>query len=262
MATTTTTPRTVLYCNACGMPPEYCEYGPDFETHCVPWLKSKHPDLFLKLHNRPTTSADGDGGADGASSTPAPTAPWTIKERLVAFYTEYMPEKLDGIDAILEKYAGKEDKLFMALVKKYGPEPEDPYYVSRFGAGSDDDDDDDEDVDQKMDGLDLDDKKKRRGAAAKKVNKVNTRVIIQKISRNRKKAVTHVVGMDTVPGLKLKEVSKAFSKKFAGSSSVKDKEIIIQGDHLEEVAEMIVTKFGVSEDAVYLDLDGEFVPWK
>jgi len=33
------------------------------------------------------------------------------------------------------------------------------------------------------------------------------------------------------------------------------------GDHLEEVAEMIVTKFGVSGDAVFLDLDGEFVSY-
>ena len=115
---------------------------------------------------------------------------------------------------------------------------------------------------EKMEELDVggkSSKKKRRGAAAKKVNKFDTRVIVQKISRNRKKAVTHVVGMDTVPGLKLKDASKAFSKRFAGSSSVKDKEIIIQGDHLEDVAEMIVNKFGVSADMVFLDLDGESV---
>ncbi len=35
----------------------------------------------------------------------------------------------------------------------------------------------------------------------------------------------------------------------------------ITGDHLEEVAEMIVSKFGVNGDAVFLDLDGEFVPF-
>ena len=35
----------------------------------------------------------------------------------------------------------------------------------------------------------------------------------------------------------------------------------IVGDHLEEVAEMIVTKFGVSGEAVFLDLDGEFVSY-
>lgn len=33
------------------------------------------------------------------------------------------------------------------------------------------------------------------------------------------------------------------------------------GDHLEEVAAMIVDKFGVSGDAVFLDLDGEFVSY-
>eukprot|EP00584_Thalassiosira_punctigera_P005603 CAMPEP_0172530478 /NCGR_PEP_ID=MMETSP1067-20121228/4204_1 /TAXON_ID=265564 ORGANISM="Thalassiosira punctigera, Strain Tpunct2005C2" /NCGR_SAMPLE_ID=MMETSP1067 /ASSEMBLY_ACC=CAM_ASM_000444 /LENGTH=261 /DNA_ID=CAMNT_0013314697 /DNA_START=104 /DNA_END=889 /DNA_ORIENTATION=+ len=257
---TITTPQFVLYCNACGMPPEYCAYGPDFETHCVPWLKSNHPRFFSKLHGNKAVSSAGGNDQEGDESNPAPTEPWTTRERLVAFYTKYMPEKLDGIDAILEKYEGKEDKLFKALVKKYGPEPEDPYYA----AGSDSDDDEGG-VAERMEGLDVaggkGGKKKRRGAAAKKVNKVDTRVVVQKISRNRKKAVTHVVGMDTVPGIKLKEASKAFSKRFAGSSSVKDKEIIIQGDHLEDVAEMIVSKFGVSEDAVFLDLDGEFVPF-
>jgi len=67
--------------------------------------------------------------------------------------------------------------------------------------------------------------------------------------------------METVPGIKLKEVSKACSKKFAGSSSVKDKEIIIQGDHVEDVAEMLISKFKVPADSVYLDMDGEFVPF-
>ena len=253
-----TKPQTVLYCDACGMPPEYCSYGPDFETHCVPWLKENNPRLFAKLHgNKKAAPAAADG--DEEEEEDGPTEPWTTKERLTAFYTQYMPEKLEGIDAILEKYEGKEDKLFMALVKKYGPEPEDPFY-----AASDDDDSDNE-VAEQMEALDVGEtkksskKNKRRGASAKKVNKVDTRIIVQKISRNRKKAVTHIVGLDTVPGLKLKEASKAFSKRFAGSSSVKDKEIIVQGDHLEDVAEMIVSKFGVNAEHVFLDLDGEFV---
>jgi density-regulated protein DRP1 len=170
-----------------------------------------------------------------------------------------MPEKLDGIDAILDKYAGKEDKLFAALVKKYGPEPEDPYIIAKYGAASDDEDDEEGGV--SMDKLEITDKKKRRGAAAKSTTKLDTRIVLQKISRNRKKAVTHIVGMDTVPNMNLKDASKAFSKRFAGSSSVKDKEIIIQGDHLEECADMIVKKFGVKAENVFLDLDGEFVPF-
>jgi len=238
------------------MPPEYCSYGPDFETHCIPWLKNHNPKLFTKLHGINRTATDGAAGGEGEDND-VPTEPWTTRERLAAFYTKYMPEKLEGIDAILEKYEGKEDKLFQALVKKYGPEPEDPYCM-------DDDEEDEGDLNEQMNVLGVGDgkkKNKRRGAAAKQVNKVDTRVIVQKISRNRKKAVTHIVGMDTVPGLKLKEASKAFSKRFAGSSSVKDKEIIIQGDHLEDVAEMIVNKFGVNADAVFLDLDGEFVSY-
>jgi density-regulated protein DRP1 len=197
--------------------------------------------------------------ANPSSKPPAPTEPWTTRERLAAFYTKYMPEKLDGIDAILDKYAGKEDKLFAALVKKYGPEPEDPYIIAKYGAASDDEDDEEGGV--SMDKLEITDKKKRRGAAAKSTTKLDTRIVLQKISRNRKKAVTHIVGMDTVPNMNLKDASKAFSKRFAGSSSVKDKEIIIQGDHLEECADMIVKKFGVKAENVFLDLDGEFVPF-
>ena len=266
MSVAVSTPQAVLYCGACGMPPEYCSYGTDFETHCVPWLKSKHPGIFARLHGIAKGRDDAGGGGDASSSSsPSPPAePWTTRQRLAAFYEKYMPDKLDGIDAILEKYEGKEDKLFVALAKKYGPEPEDPYYADGSDSDDDDDDDDDDDVGERMRDLDVGggaSKKNRRGAAAKTVNKVDTRIIIQKISRNRKKAVTHVVGMNTVPGLKLKDASKAFSKRFAGSSSVKGEEIIIQGDHVEDVAEMIVTKFGVSEDAVFFDLDGEFVPY-
>ena len=95
----------------------------------------------------------------------------------------------------------------------------------------------------------------------------DTRVIIQVAKRTKRKAVTTVIGMDTVPGLKLKEASKAFSKRFAGSSSVKDapggkKEIIIQGDHMDAVAQMVVDKFKVAGDCVFMDIDGEFVPYK
>ena len=235
-----TTPTKVLYCDACGMPPEYCEYSPDFETHCLPWIKKTYPDLLARLHGnllgKAAVTNDEDGGATD-DKPPAPTAPWTTEERLVAFYTKYQPDKLGGIEGILQKYAGKEDKLFNALVKKYGPEPEDPYYLAM--ESSDDNDDDEGGVADQLEGMNIGssggggkNKKKRRGAAAKKVNKVDTRVIVQKISRNRKKAVTHVVGLDTAPGIKLKEASKAFSKRFAGSSSVKDKEIIIQGELL------------------------------
>ena len=199
-----------------------------------------------------------EDGAAEEDKAERPSAPWTSEERLVQFYTKYQPDKLDSVPGMLEKYAGKEDKLYMALTKKYGAEPEDPYYV--------DSDSEDESLEDGVAGMSVSDKKKRRGAAAKIENKTDTRVIISKTKRNKKKAVTSVVGMDTVPGIKLKEVSKAFSKRFAGSSSVKDlpngkKEIIVQGDHMDDVAALIVDKFKVPADCVFMDVDGEFVPF-
>lgn len=272
---TTLERRPVLYCGECGMPPEYCEYGPDYETHCKSWLLKSYPNVYAELkalrkggdndaNECIVISADAADGAALAKPTPQP---WTTEERLTQFYKKYQPDKLDGVATILEKYAGKEDKLFIALVRKYGAEPEDPYNLD-----SDDDDQDDDggggggNVERDIGGLSLaEKKKKRRGAAAKKSTLVDTRIVIQKVSRNKRKAVTIVVGMDTVPDIKLKEVAKAFSKRFAGSSSVKDtpagkKDIIIQGDHMDEVAKMIVDKFKVPADAVFLDIDGEFVP--
>ena len=237
------------------MPPEYCEYGPDFETHCLKWLQKNHPDVYAELHGSrgkvKNSSEDGD-----ANAPPPPTEPWTTRQRLEAFYTKYQPDKLDGIDAILEKYEGKEDKLFMALVKKYGEEPEDPYITAKYGGDTTNDDDTTEPPD--ISSLQI---KKRRGAPAKSTTTTQTRIIIQKISRNRKKAVTHIVGMETVPSVHLKDVAKLFSKRFAGSSSVKEKEIIVQGDHGEEVARIVVEKFGVKREDVFFDLDGEFVPY-
>lgn len=251
----------VLYCDACGMPPEYCEYGPDFESHCLPWLIKNHPQIHIKLKAlRASNGPDkAKGGAvdDDEDSDSESIKPWTTEQRLTAFYEEYQPEKVGDVPKLMEKYEGKYDKLFTALVKKYGAEPEDPYYAVES--------DDEAGVEDDMANLTVKDKKKRRGVGAKTVNKVDTRVIIQKISRNKRKAVTIVVGMDTVPGVNLKDVAKEFRIKFAGSSSVKDaangtKEIIIQGDHTDAVAALIIKKFKVPSNTVFLDIDGKFVP--
>ena len=258
----------VIYCGKCGMPPEYCEYGPDFESHCNPWLKKNHPELHATLKERRGETSGATANQDDAEpketdTTVAarPTAPWTVDERLTAFYMEYQPDKVSDVPSLLEKYSGKEDKLFLALVKKYGPEPDDPFY-----ADSDDEDseeEEEEELGEGMENLNVD-SKKRRGVKAKQTKIVETRVVVQKERSKGKKKTTVVLGMDTVPNLKLKDVSKDFSKRFAGSSSVKegpsgDKQIIIQGDHMEEVADMIVKKFKVPGNCVFLDFDGDLV---
>lgn len=252
--------RKVLYCDKCGMPPEYCEYGPDFETICVPWLQKTYPDIFQKLH-----VVSNDEPTPKEEAPLAPTRPWTTEERLHAFYSKYMPEKLDNIPSLLEKYEGREEQLFTALRKKYGDEPEDPYIIAQYDTS-----DEESENEEPLSKLSISDKKKRRGVKASKSKKEEggtTRILIQKEKRSRRKAVTIVHGMETISNVKLKDASKAFSKRFAGSSSVKDsangkqKEIIIQGDHLEEVASFIVKNFKVGGEVVFLDMDGEFVPF-
>ena len=250
-----------IYCGTCGMPPEFCEFGPDFESHCNPWLKKHHPKLWAAL-NEATTSV-----TTNPTKTPKPDDPWTMEQRLMAFYEKYDSDKVDNVPSLLEKYAGKEENLFVALVKKYGPEPDDPYDANEDESDDNDDNDLVEDVaNLTVSSSSKSKKNKMRGVGAKVSAKVDTRVVIQKLTRNKKKATTVVVGMETIDGIKLKDVSKTFSKRFAGSSSVKDgprgKEIIIQGDHMDAVAEMIVAQFGVPGDSVYLDVDGEFLPYQ
>ncbi|URD86274.1 eukaryotic initiation factor [Musa troglodytarum] len=48
----------VLYCGVCGLPAEYCEFGPDFEK-CKPWLRCHAPDLYPDLLNE-ENRADAD----------------------------------------------------------------------------------------------------------------------------------------------------------------------------------------------------------
>lgn len=247
----------MVYCGECGLPCEYCEYQADYETVCRIWLNKHHPE-FLQNNKESTSSKP---------KKEKPSEPWTTEERLTQFYQKYQPDKLDGIPKILTKYAGKEDKLFEALCKKYGPEPEDPYYADSDEEDDDDSGDSDDDIKKGMADLSVSKKKKKVKSSNKKSSKkVDTRVVIQKVLRNKRKAVTIIAGMDTIPDIKLKDVSKAFSKRFAGSSSVKDtpagkKEIIIQGDHMDDVAAMIVNKFKVPGNSVFMDIDGEFVPF-
>jgi hypothetical protein len=41
----------VIYCGVCGLPPEYCEFGPDFEK-CKPWIQANCPSVYPELFGR------------------------------------------------------------------------------------------------------------------------------------------------------------------------------------------------------------------
>lgn len=70
--------------------------------------------------------------AGTATSTPfgsaAPPPNWeylgkTLKERLLGFYQQYNPSKLNTVDQVLQKYQGNEEKLLYNLSKKYNIRP-------------------------------------------------------------------------------------------------------------------------------------------
>ena len=75
-------------------------------------------------------SSPASSPAQSPSASPAHhTAPHrevdpAFRDRVVRFYTEYNPQKLQGVDNILQKYPPEE--LMAKLVKQYGPEPESP----------------------------------------------------------------------------------------------------------------------------------------
>ncbi|XP_008782546.1 translation machinery-associated protein 22 isoform X2 [Phoenix dactylifera] len=87
-------PVRVLYCGVCGLPAEYCEFGPDFER-CKPWLRQHAPDLYPDLLKEATEkeadkAADqlqavgisGEGGGGGEASSGAALGPKQEVKRL------------------------------------------------------------------------------------------------------------------------------------------------------------------------------------
>lgn len=97
-------------------------------------------------------------------------------------------------------------------------------------------------------------KKKSKGsgaAAPKKSSNVETKIIISKIQRQKRKFVTVVTGLETVPDLKVKDAARVFGKKFSSGASVNDlpgggKEVVIQGDMTLEIPNVIISEFKVS----------------
>jgi density-regulated protein len=57
-----------LLFTVCGLPPEYCEYGPDFEK-CKPWLKKNCPDLYPQLQDAAVGEKEGEKGAEKKGET-------------------------------------------------------------------------------------------------------------------------------------------------------------------------------------------------
>lgn len=251
------------------------------------------------------------------------------KERLLAFYSHYDPSKVADVDKLISKYAGKEDALFRALTKKYGPEPQPEQPVDDDGEEEEEGEgtapgrepgsgeaaesmaegqgsssnkeilycgvcgmppeyceygdlekcrpwlEDNapwvlEPLDEAMSNMDLENedgtrskkKKKRGGQGPKKRPEIDSSkqtVVVSRSSRGGKKVVTHVVGLDYFPTCgKIKDICKSLGKRFACSTAVKEtatgeKEIVIQGDVLYEIVDVLESMFKIGSDKIKLE---------
>ena len=85
------------------------------------------PAIVNPAANAAATTAPAAGEAPAAPSS-GPTAPKTavgeppalpLRESLVNFYAKHVPAKVNDVDTILERFAGKHDRLVSELEKKY-----------------------------------------------------------------------------------------------------------------------------------------------
>ncbi|KAI5674369.1 hypothetical protein M9H77_14733 [Catharanthus roseus] len=178
-------PVSVLYCGVCGLPAEYCEFGPDFEK-CKPWLIQNAPDLYPDLLKE-AEAKEADKVSDQLQST-----------------------SIGGSSA---------------------SKPEE---VKRLPGG-------------KI-------KKKER-----------QEIIIEKVTRNKRKCITTVKGLDLF-GVKLSDASKKLGKKFATGASVvkgptEKEQIDVQGDISFDIVDFITDTWpDVPETAIFFIEDGKKVP--
>jgi density-regulated protein len=89
----------------------------------------------------------------------------------------------------------------------------------------------------------------KKKSSSKKA-KDKPRVVLETNTRNKKKCITTVTGLEHF-GVKLSEAAKAFGKKFAcGSSVVKTpsggEQIDMQGDFLRQCAELVLKNYGAA----------------
>lgn len=51
-------PLVVVYCPYCSFPPEYCEYGVQYSTKCLPWIREHCPEVLGEA--KKATGGDGE----------------------------------------------------------------------------------------------------------------------------------------------------------------------------------------------------------
>eukprot|EP00968_Pinguiococcus_pyrenoidosus_P020382 scaffold2373_cov239-Pinguiococcus_pyrenoidosus.AAC.3 len=157
----------VVYCGACSLPLEYCEFTDVFETACRLWREENGiEDDEQAQADRGEAEAEAKDAADEAA---------------------------DGDEA---GGGGGEEKRKKKKKKKVSS---------------------------------------KKSAAAAALPEEEQRVVITRVQRKARKFVTTIAGVDTIPGLRLKDVSKQLGRRYATGASVSTnamgkKEIVVQGD--------------------------------
>ncbi|KAK9060814.1 hypothetical protein SSX86_021520 [Deinandra increscens subsp. villosa] len=196
-------PVQVLYCGVCGLPAEYCEFGPDFEK-CKPWLIQNAAEIYPELLQ--------DASANGVDRVSNQLQSSSIT---------------DGNSASASSSLG-----FKSLAAGSSAPKQEPV-------------------------------KKLPGGKIKKKEKQE--VIIEKVTRNKRKSITTLKGLDLF-GVKLSDASKKLGKKFATGASVvkgptEKEQIDVQGDIAYDIVEFITHTWpDVPETAIFFIEDGKKVP--
>ena len=96
-------------------------------------------------------------------------------------------------------------------------------------------------------------KKKAKGGGAAPLRKaatLETKIIILREQRQKRKYNTIVRGLETIPDVKIKDVAKVFGRKFSSGASVQDtpqfgKEVSIQGDVFFDIPNVLISEYKV-----------------
>lgn len=215
-------PKSILYCGICSWPPEFCEFGIT-KKKCQTWLNENHPDLYQSVY--PTA------GNLSTANTPD------------ELNKKSKPNTTDKKDITGETTGGEDGSNDDIVTKKLLEKGVSELSISK-----------EEKLQQELNKRAAKEELKLERKQLEKIS--NSKIIIKKISRNKKKSIVSISGLEileTTAGttgtsnnkVSIKSLQKKFSSKFAtGTSVVKNAEnksdILIQGDVFEEVHQFIV----------------------
>lgn len=112
-----------------------------------------------------------------------------------------------------------------------------------------------------------DKKKKSKGGGAaplRKATTVETKIIILREQRQKRKYNTIVRGLETIPDVKIKDIAKLFGRKFSSGASVQEtpphgKEVSIQGDVFFDIPNVLISEYRIPPQSIFFLEDDKTV---